>query len=230
MPSLRQTPWYRRPLPVVPLLGLTALLVGAPLPSEAHLGDSIPSAVHACVNAAGLGLRIVGETGSCSDGQTPVHWPALGVLTPVSILTGGFGVNASLPTTGGTTLFMGPGVVSDSTNTGSVIDPGLVAVPLPAGLASNLRVHVLRIPRAPDVTLTFTVKNTASPNSTLECSVGPLPFPATAQQEQTCENPADQLIFSAGDRLYLVVSSSTPGLPIGGIDTTSITWSVEFRP
>ena len=157
--------------------------------------------------------------------------PFVDVAQAFTLLTGGY----SNEHAANSTLFMGPGVTfgTGGGGPGQTIGPEHVAVPVPRGVARRLRVHVVRGPSSRDVTLTFTLLNTASPFSPISCSVPPPPFPGppagAPPVEQSCEDLTGGLHFHAGDRIYLKVEASG-GPPAGTqIDAEAITWSAEFH-
>lgn len=64
---------------LIEMLGILAIVVGAPAPGGADGGD--PSLIHACVNPSGL-TRTLAPGDDCRPNETPVHWSIIGPPGP----------------------------------------------------------------------------------------------------------------------------------------------------
>ena len=194
---------------------LFCLLVGVALAAGGTL-SSRAATIEACVSKTTGAVRVVASAAQCHKSETFLAWNASGPAGPPgpagpagpSVLTGGSNAQAVRAAQENN---MGPG-------NGFTVGPaGIIAVPLPPGSVSHLRVW-LSVPA--DASGSYLFSLCLNPgfggSCPLSCSIG--------NGAESCTDASHMATLAAGDRVY--VSGSVSGSP----PESSAQWSADFNP
>ena len=175
--------------------------------------------IDACVSKKTGAVRVVGSPANCHKSETFISWNESGAPGPQG--------PPGPPGPAGPTVFSGgsngQGVLAGQENNmgpgnGFTTGPaGIVAVPVPPGTVSNLRVW-LSVPPDPASKYDFLVCTNPGYGGScpISCSI--------ANGAQSCSDSAHTAMLQAGDRLY--VAASVTGSP----PLSSAQWSADFSP
>ncbi len=197
------------------VIGGALLVVGTAMTAQAQT-------IYACKNNKTGLVRIVNSPANCKKGETPISWDQQGPQGPPgppghTVLTGGSNGQALLPYPQALENNMGPG--NGFTNGPA----GIVAVPMPPGTLSSLRVFI-SVPPDSNAAESYTFQLCTNPGfggtCTLTCTI------SGSAPSQSCADTTHTMSINGGDRIFVGVSlSNNPPPP-----RASAQWSVDFQP
>ena len=192
------------------------LLVGMLLAgafAAGNMASSRAATIDACVVTKTGALRIVGSPADCHKSETFLSWSEAGPAGPPgpsgpAVLSGGSGGQGVLA---GQENNMGPG-------NGFTVGPaGIIAVPMPPGSLSHLRVW-LSVPANASGSYQFSLCTNPGFGGScpLSCTI--------SKGAQSCSDASHTATLKGGDRVY--VTGAVSGSP----SLSSAEWSADFTP